>query len=152
MVMLAFALAVVITFIVWIRRPEQRMMIRLNSELKISAAYAKPGEAMDMTVTVTNEKSTGVPLLRVDVDLPEELVFAGEERDLPRHRSQMCSIGPHQTLTFHYRVIADREGIAVVESPELVVYGLIGSIVDNNAAERGRVAARIRVRVPQEDA
>ena len=151
MVMLALALSLVITFIVWIRRPEQRMMTRLTSELKLSAAYVKPGESLEVIVTVTNEKSLAIPLLRVDIDLPEELVFAGAETDLPRHRSHMCTIGAHETLTFKHTAIAYREGKAVVESPELIVYGLIGSVVANNAEERGKAVARLRIRTIEED-
>lgn len=151
MVMLALALAVVVTFIVWIRRPEQRMMTRLSSELRLSAAFAKPGESLELKVTVTNEKSMAVPLLRVDIDLPEELTFAGAEHDLPRHRSHMCTIGAHETLTFTHTVIAFKEGKVAVESPELIVYGLIGSVVANNAEERGKTVARLRIRTTEED-
>ncbi len=150
MVVLALALALAITFAVWIRRPEQRMMTRLTSEMKLSAAFAKPGESFAMTVTVTNDKSFAVPLLRVDIDLPEELVFAGKEGELPRHRSHLCSIGPHETLTFSHTVIADREGKAAIEAPELIAYGITGTIVANNVDERGRVAARLRVRTTEE--
>ena len=151
MVMLALALAVVITFVVWIRRPEQRLMTRLTSDLRLSAAFAKPGESFDLTVPVTNEKSLAVPLLRVDIDLPEELTFAGGEHDLPRHRSHMCTIGAHETLTFQHKVVAYKEGKAAVESPELIVYGLMGSVVANNAEERGKTVARIRVRTTEEE-
>lgn len=151
MVMLALVLAVVVTYIVWIRRPEQRMMTRLTSELKLSAAFAKPGETLEVTVTVTNDKSFGVPLLRVDIDLPEELQFVGGERDLPRHRSHMCTIKPHETLTFKHTAMAMREGKVTVESPELIIYGLFGSVVDNNTEERGKTVARLRIRQLEEE-
>ncbi len=150
MVVLALALAIAITFSVWIRRPERRMMTRLTAKMDLSAAFAKPGEALEMTVTVTNDKSFIVPLLRVDLDLPEELVFAGAEGDLPRHRSHLCTIGAHETLTFKHKLIADREGKAAIEAPELIVYGLTGAIIANNVDERGKIAARLRVRTHEE--
>lgn len=152
MVMLALVLAVVVTFVVWIRRPEQKMINRISSEMRLSAAFAKPGEKLELTVQVTNEKMQAVPILRVDIDLPEELVFAdGGDASLPRHRSHMCTIDGKETLTFTHTIAAQREGKVAIEAPELIVYGLTGSIVANNAEERGKTAARLRIRLNDEE-
>lgn len=152
MVMLALVLAVVVTFVVWIRRPEQKMINRISSEMRLSAAFAKPGEKLELTVRVTNEKMQAVPILRVDIDLPEELVFAdGGDANLPRHRSHMCTIDGKETLTFTHTIAAQREGKVAIEAPELIVYGLTGAIVANNAEERGKTAARLRIRLNDEE-
>ena len=58
MVILAVLLAVAITYFVWIRRPEQRLIKLLFAEMKLSAAIVKPGETFDMEVTVLNDKVT----------------------------------------------------------------------------------------------
>ena len=146
MVILALALAVVVTYIVWIRRPEQRMMSHLSAELRLSHAFVKPGEAMTLTVTVTNDKMQAVPLLRVDVNLPQELIFADGDQARLRQYSRMCTIGAKETLTFTYSVIAQSEGKVVVETPELIVYGMFGAVIANNVDERGKPAARLCIR------
>lgn len=151
MVMLALVLAVIVTFTVWIRRPEQKMINRLSSEMRLSAAFAKPGEKLELTVMVNNEKSLAVPILRVDIDLPEELIFAdGGDENLPRHRSHICTIDGNETLTFTHTISAQREGKVAIEAPELIVYSLTGAIVANNAGERGKTAARLRIRLHEE--
>lgn len=150
MVIFALAIAVVITYIVWIRRPQQRMIKRLRSEMRLSAAFAKPGEMLQLSVKVLNEKSMTVPLLRVDIDLPEELAFVGEETDLPRHRTHMCTLDGHDSITFTHTVTAQREGKVAIESPELIVYGITGAVIDNNSADRGQTAARLRIRYTDE--
>lgn len=150
MVMLAVVFAVAVTYIIWIRRPEQKLIKFLNTETHIPVAFAKPGDVFEMQVTVTNEKRQGVPLLRVDLDLPEELSFA-DAGEVPRHRTHICTLGGGESITFTHNVVAEREGKAAIDTPELIVYGLTGSVVANNAESRGKVAARLRVRHGEED-
>lgn len=151
MVMLAVVLAVAVTYFVWIHRPEQRLIKFLTTETTLPVAFAKPGDVFEMKVTISNEKRQGVPLLRVDLDLPEELSFA-DAGEVPRHRTHICTLGGGETITFSHQVMAEREGRAVIDSPELIVYGLTGSVVANNAESRGKVAARLRVRQNDDDA
>ena len=150
MVILAVLLAVAITYFVWIRRPEQRLIKLLFAEMKLSAAIVKPGETFDLEVTVLNDKVTSVPILRVDINLPDELAFADGDETLPRHRTHMCTLDGKESITFTHKVMAMREGKIVIESPELIVYSLTGSVVDNNSGERGRPAARLRIRTVEE--
>ncbi|MBR6708884.1 MAG: hypothetical protein IKL84_04315 [Clostridia bacterium] len=150
MVMLAVLLAVAVTYFVWIRRPEQKLIKFLTTETRVPVAFAKPGDEFDMVVTVNNEKRQSVPLLRVDLDLPDELAFA-DRGDVPRHRTHICTLGGGESITFTHRVVAEREGRAAIESPELIVYGLTGSVIANNVDSRGKVVARLRVRHGEED-
>ena len=150
MVILAVILAVVITYCVWIRRPEQRLIKLLFAEMSLSAAIVKPGETLDLEVTVLNDKVTAVPILRVDINLPDELAFADGDAALPRHRTHMCTLDGKESITFTHKIVAVREGKVALESPELIVYSLMGSVIDNNSGDRGKPAARLRIRTVEE--
>ena len=151
MVILAVLLAVAITYFVWIRRPEQRLIKLLFAEMKLSAAIVKPGDTLDMEVTVLNDKVTAVPILRVDINLPDELAFADGDDSLPRHRTHMCTLEGKESITFTHKIMAMREGKVALESPELIVYSLTGAVIDNNSGERGKTAARLRIRTAGEE-